>query len=464
MQPKLGSIDKFQDFIFSEENMLVEFYDQNELSEKLTPRYDEAASILKHKSRFAQINCDEQTTLCYDLGINRYPTLILFQNGNFTEYKGERSVEGIVSFMTKMLRETPVKLTESTFDDFKKEDNVVVIGFFPDGDEKAQVFRQIAEEFKPNISFGLVNEEGLPEKKGEKVGSVVVYTSFEPYRFVYSDDLNDKKSLAKFIENTSTSFLEEFSSYYYGDELLRNKKPVGYIFVESEKQKMEMARLFKDVVKKYRGEVFILINDYDANTSKSFVESLGLPVGIYPSLAFQESEIQYTRTKTKYIYKGKFEQKPIDEFIKSIVDKTAVPFLKSAPLPTEGPADLVKIIVNKNYNDIVLDKSKHVFVIFDYTLIRIGSVHCKILKPVWQNLAEDFSNRLSNVVIAKMDGTENDLPLNAGFELVNYPTLSLFPAGSDKTPVEYNGERDLNSLKKFINSFLNSEKEEHDEI
>ncbi|EPZ33204.1 Thioredoxin-like fold domain-containing protein [Rozella allomycis CSF55] len=433
--------DTFKDFITSEANALVEFYAPwCGHCQKLAPKYEEAATTLKDKVKLAQVNCDDHKSLCSEVGISGYPTLKVY-----AEYKGERSADGIVSYMTKVTRESPLKLTEETFDDFKKDDNAVVIGFFADSDEKAGKFKEIAEELKLKISFGLVEDQELTEKKEEKVGSVVVYTSFEPHRVVYSGDLEDKESLVKFIKESSTPLLEDVSPENYGENLMSGK-PNGYIFVATEEQRQEMTKLFKDIAKKYRDDVILLF--VDANQFGSFAEALGLPANQWPSLGFQNGA-----DKTKFVYEGKLEKDSVEKFVKSIVDKTAAPFLKSAPIPTEEPKDKIKVIVNKNYNEIVRDESKNVFV--------------KFYAPSdWEKLANEFSDPSKNVVIAKFDATENDLPLDAGFEISGYPTLKFFPAGSDKTPVDYSGERKLESFREFVNKLTNNtaKEEDHDEL
>ena len=53
--------------------------------------------------------------------------------------------------------------------------------------------------------------------------------------------------------------------------------------------------------------------------------------------------------------------------------------------------------------------------------------------------------------IAKMDGTENDLPPHADIELTGFPTIVLKPAGKHAREfIVYDGDRTLESLSDFI--------------
>lgn len=71
--------------------------------------------------------------------------------------------------------------------------------------------------------------------------------------------------------------------------------------------------------------------------------------------------------------------------------------------------------------------------------------HCKKLEPVYAELAEKVKNN-PEIVIAKMDATENEHPL---MPVTGFPTIRLFKP-NDKTPVDYSGDRSLNDLVSFI--------------
>lgn len=52
----------------------------------------------------------------------------------------------------------------------------------------------------------------------------------------------------------------------------------------------------------------------------------------------------------------------------------------------------------------------------------------------------------SDIVIAKMDATENEHP---SMPVTGFPTIRLFPKDS-KTPIDYSGDRSLKDLVKFL--------------
>ena len=77
--------------------------------------------------------------------------------------------------------------------------------------------------------------------------------------------------------------------------------------------------------------------------------------------------------------------------------------------------------------------------------------HCKKLAPVWEELGELLltDKAAKNVVIAKMDGTENDLPKGTSFQIAGFPTLKFFKADTNEI-VDFGGDRTLEGLLAFV--------------
>jgi len=108
------------------------------------------------------------------------------------------------------------------------------------------------------------------------------------------------------------------------------------------------------------------------------------------------------------------------------------------------PKSYVVDLDDSNFDQIVMDKSKNVFVKF----YAPWCGHCKSLAPDWDKLAKSFSNEPS-VVVAKLDATVFP-DLGSRFSVTGYPTLIFF-GSENKEAVRYEEARTLNDLLSHLN-------------
>ena len=132
------------------------------------------------------------------------------------------------------------------------------------------------------------------------------------------------------------------------------------------------------------------------------------------------------------------------------------PHLKSEAEPA-SQGDLT-ILVGTNYDAIVNDPTKDVLVKF----YAPWCGHCKSLAPVWEELAT-HAGEVKDLVIAKFDATANEVE---GVSIRGYPTLRFYPK-DNKAGVEYDGDRDLEAFKDWLNANSSAYKKHfgrHDEL
>jgi len=91
--------------------------------------------------------------------------------------------------------------------------------------------------------------------------------------------------------------------------------------------------------------------------------------------------------------------------------------------------------------------------------------HCKRLAPTWQDLSVKYNEKdieEQDVLIGKVDCTV-ETALCSAQEVTGYPTLKFFKSGTD-SGVKYRGQRDLDSLVKFINEQMGIEQEVEEKV
>jgi len=130
----------------------------------------------------------------------------------------------------------------------------------------------------------------------------------------------------------------------------------------------------------------------------------------------------------------------ISTFVEDVLGGKLAPSLKSEPIPEKND-EPVKVIVGKEFEKIVKDETKDVFV--KYYAPWCG--HCKKLAEPWKELGTKMAE-FPDVVIGKFDATANEAE---GVEVRGYPTLIFYPK-DNKEGVSYDGERDVASFEAWL--------------
>ncbi|KAI6037728.1 thioredoxin-like protein [Pisolithus marmoratus] len=118
--------------------------------------------------------------------------------------------------------------------------------------------------------------------------------------------------------------------------------------------------------------------------------------------------------------------------------------VKSNIKPLPPPETL--ILDAHTFNDVALDDTKDVLVTF--TAPWCG--HCKNLKPIYEQVAQDFKAE-SNCIVANIDAdAAPNKELASQYGVASYPTIKFFPRGG-KEVEDYNGARSEEAFVNFLN-------------
>lgn len=292
--------------------------------------------------------------------------------------------------------------------------------------------------------------------------AIVVYKSFDEGRDEYPTakvSSIDELHFSTWLKERATPLLDEVSGENYAT-YAESGLPLAYVFVDpTSTDKDQVIGSYKGIAKTFKGKLnFVWI---DAVKFVEHAKAMNLVEDKWPAFVIQDISKQL-----KYPFDQSVALTPdvVGPFVQKFIDGSLEPSIKSAPIP-ETQDEPVVVLVAKQFDEIVYDDSKDVFVEF----YAPWCGHCKRLKPVWDTLGEKYAAVKDKLVMyvfdyftfiqwltflffsAKMDATENDIPPSAPFRVNGFPTIKFKPAGG-RDFIDYEGDRSLESLIEFVES------------
>ncbi|KAG0323702.1 protein disulfide-isomerase precursor [Dissophora globulifera] len=425
-------VKNFSETVNPEKLILVEFFAPwCGHCKALAPEYEVAATQLKEMGiPIAKVDCTVETDLCQEHGVQGYPTLKVFRDGESSDYTGPRKADGIVSFMKKKALPALTEIAPENLVTFSESDRVVIVGAFPKDSAKRVTLEKIAKSYSDEYVFGVVEEN--PDVQGE---GIVLYKKFDEGKNVLEGDF-DEEALFDFIKVNSVPIMDEIGPNNYAT-YMDSGLPLAYYFFSTPEEKTQHSTEIEALAKSLKGQMnFVYI---DASKFGAHAANLNLKES-WPAFG-----IQNVGSGAKYPLEqeGELTIENIKALADGVLAGTVESSIKSEPIPESNDAP-VKVVVAHTYKEIVEDQDKDVLIEF----YAPWCGHCKNLAPTYEKLGEMYKD--SKIVIAKFDATANDLPTDVPFQVQGFPTIKFRKAGSTEY-IEYNGNRSEEDLVQFIN-------------
>jgi len=189
-----------------------------------------------------------------------------------------------------------------------------------------------------------------------------------------------------------------------------------------------MIPAYEETAEAFARESSVVIADVDADAHKELASRFG--VSGFPTLKFFKKG-----STTPEDYNGGREAKDIIDYVNTQAGTRGR--VNKAP-------SAVTILTPENFDSIVLDENKDVFVEF----FAPWCGHCKRLTPIWEKLAQIYHTE-PGVVIGSVDA-DNYKDLGSKYGVSGFPTLIYF-SKTNKNGDRYNGGRELPELIEHVN-------------
>ncbi len=401
----------------------------------------------------AKLDATEEKDSAALFDIKGFPTLKWFVDGEFAvDYSGGRTAAEIVNWIKKKTGPPSTVLEDTAALDKAKQETVTVFGYFEkfEGSEhddfEALAAKNDEATFFKTSDAAVAKQLGIAKAPGFAIGRNYPDFGFEAISGDKHTALSGKDPLSERL----TAFLtaEKLPAFIDFSPETANKifgAGIDYqvIVVAPSESFAEKAALRKDLItasSKTKGKVVWVTAHAGAATAEPIINYFGLDKELKTPqvVGFMSSKgKKYAMGENDKINAGSLEK-----FAKAVIDGTAPVRTKSAAVPEEPLDEGVTVVVGSTFDDIVKNPKKDVLL----EVYAPWCGHCKSLAPIYAKLAKRFKD-IDSVVIAKMDGTENEVP---GLEVQGYPTLLFFPAEKNAEGVKYEGARELKDLTKFI--------------
>ncbi|CAL1366721.1 unnamed protein product [Linum trigynum] len=433
----------FSDFVKDRRFVLVEFYAPwCGHCQSLAPEYAAAATELKGEKdvALAKVDATEESELSQEHDVQGFPTLYFFVDGVRKPYPGQRTKEAIVTWIKKKIG--PGISNVTTLDDAERiltSESKVALGYLnslvgPESEELAA-----ASRLEDDVNFyQTVNPDVAKlfhlDAKAKRPALVMIKKEDE--KLSYFDGNFSRSSIAEFVFANKlplvTIFTRENAPAVFESEI---KKQL--ILFANKKDTEKALAPFQEAAKLFKGKLICVYVDMEN-------EDVGKPVSDYFGITTSPKLIGYTGNEDtkKFIFDKEITVDNIKAFGQDFIDDKLKPFFKSDPIPENNDGD-VKIVVGDNFDEIVLDESKDVFL----EIYAPWCGHCQALEPTYNKLAKHLRG-IDSIVIAKMDGTTNEHPRAKSD---GFPTLLFFPAGNKSfDPITVDTDRTVVAFYKFI--------------
>ena len=405
---------------------------------KFHPEYEKAAATLRKENLYlAKVDATTEKKLAEKYNIEGFPTVKLLIKGEEIEYTGGRTEAEVVNWMRKKSGPPCVELkTEKDVEKFQKDNEVCVV-YYGNKKEDIDHYSNVARKIE-DFSFGIVKDEDLAKKYG-KVGSIVLYKKFDEKKNEYTGTITDKNIedfVNKFGSPKVMKFDEKTAQIIFGKGL-----PAIILYASEKSEKnSEYKDLLKSVSEKIEGKLKVVLTDIKEGMAERLAEFIGIKEEDLPSVRIADTR---NNDFKKYNMQGEINLANILKFIDDWENKRLKPSLKSEDEPKENNGN-VFVVVGKTFEKEVINNDKDVLLLF----YAPWCGHCKEFHPKFEEVAKILKKDNPKLLLAKMDATANEVE---SVTIEGYPTIKFYPGNKkDKEPIEFDGERSVPGVLKFL--------------
>jgi protein disulfide-isomerase A1 len=399
---------------------------------KLAPEYAAAAQSLAKTNpevKLVKVDCTVEKDTASKYAIKGFPTLKFFIKGNTepVDYEGGRTKDEIINWLRKKTGPASVELKSVDAAEQTIGNNEVVAILFSDaGSEAYNNFLSVAQSFD-DLPFAHTHDQAVREKYDAKGDTLIIFKKFDEGKNVHTgsfstNDIREFLNAKRFP--TILPFDQKIAQRIFGGGidsifLIRGDNEAGAKAEET----------LRSVAEDIKNHITVSIAKIEDGMGGRLADYIGVTKDNLPAIRI----VQPKQNNQKFVFENEITGENIKTFVNNFKAGKLSPFFKTEEIPAQSHEEGVRVVVGKNFKEVVLDENTDV--LMEYYAPWCG--HCKTLAPIYSAVATKLKD-ISGVVLGKMDATANEVE---GLSISGFPTLKYYPRGNKKSPVDYNGER-----------------------
>jgi len=401
--------------------------------------------------RIGQVNGVEEKELLEKYKVEGYPKLFFYRNHEKIPYTGRRMAPEIKEWLEfKVSQQVKTLNSLEEVNTFIAENEVAAVGYFKEDTKEKKGYQDACidyDDYGVHYPIGITDNAEALATVGLDNG-VVLHVKFEEKPIPYSGEYTIQK-IRDFITVNALPSVTEMSHDNAQKLFKAPNDGKSHLLVFHNKSvdtfQSEMEMLSK-VGKEFKDKVLFVSVNVNENDHRRMIEFLGVRHRInndtFPSMRIVQlpgsaaAPIRYKPDDTTV------SEDNVRKFVSDYIDGKVARDYFVEPLPKDWDSKESKYITAVNHNEFIETKDSNVLVMY----FAPWCGHCKVLMPVWEDLAAKYKDK--GVRVGKMDATMNEIEGMAG--IYSFPTIRLYK--KDGTQSEYNGERTVEGITKFIES------------
>lgn len=400
-----------------------------------------------------KVDAEAESSLAEEYEAMAFPTIKWFEGGEeISEYMGENDKDALVAWVKSM--QSGASTTLYTVDETEsvKEAELAVVAYFPASGEGEDgpagvAFRRLAG-VNPGTAFFRTSEPEVATALGFKStdgddakflllrnypGHPAAAVDFATHSNVTAaaDEPLHKQLTAFFGAEKLPDFIRFSDAQQDGGEFLLSVPVRHHLYIVGPDEKIaEVEDEIRGAAAQLRGRYTLLTAQPDASDPQSgdHVVAQTFDIDTKSTELFAGAVAVGDMRRHRCDISEGFTAAALVRCGEDILAGRGLRIMSSAPVPEDPKDGNVAVVVGSTFDAIVKDPTKDV-------LVEIYAPWCSAcagFAQTYARLAAALAEAAPSVVVAKMDGTANDVE---GIEVEGYPTLLLFPAAEGAEPI-----------------------------